>query len=63
MSIQQHNPGTLLASYPEFGLSWRYDDDEDPKEVTLFEGTEVGATTTEWLTVDVDAAVSLEDVR
>lgn len=63
MSIQQRNPGTLLASYPDFGLSWRYDDEDDPGEVTLFEGSEIGGTTTEWLTADVDATVSLEDVQ
>lgn len=63
MSIQQRNPGNLLASYPDFGLSWRYDDENDPGEVTLFEGSEIGGTTTEWLTADVDATVSLEDVQ
>lgn len=63
MSIQQRNPGTLLASYPEFGLSWRYDDEDDPAEVTVFEGGEIGRTTTEWLTADVDAVVSIDEVQ
>lgn len=63
MSIQQIDPGTLLASYPEFGLTCRYDDEDDPTELTVFEGYDLGATTTEWLTVSVDDAVSLENVR
>lgn len=63
MSIQQRNPGTILASYPDYGLSWRYDDEDDPREVTLFEGNDIGGTTTEWLTADVDAAVSLDDAQ
>lgn len=63
MSIQQTHPGELLASYPEFGLSCLYDDQEDPEELTVFEGEEVGASTTAWLTVDVDDAVALDEVR
>lgn len=63
MSIQQRTESTILASYPECGLSWRYDDEHDPAEVTVFEGSEIGGTTTEWLTADVDAAVSLDDAR
>lgn len=63
MSIQQTKPGALLAAYPEYGLTCRYDDEDDPEEVTVFEGRDVGDTTTEWLTVSVDVAVPLEDVR
>lgn len=62
MSIQQTPPGTLLSSYPEYGLSCRYDDEDDPDEVTVFEGRAVGDTTTEWLTASVDDTVPLEDV-
>lgn len=61
MSVRQSQSGDLLASYPEFGLSCLYDDEDDPAEVTVFPGEE--RSTTEWLTADVDSAVALEDVR
>lgn len=61
MSVRQSQSGDLLASYPEFGLSCLYDDEDDPAEVTVFPGEE--RSTTEWVTADVDSAVALEDVR
>jgi hypothetical protein len=61
MSVRQSQSDDLLASYPEFGLSCRYDDEDDPTEVTVFPGA--AASTTEWLTADVESAVDLEDVR
>ena len=61
MSVQRTPAGELLASYPEFGLSCLYDDDDDPSEVTLFPGTEMS--TTEWVTADLDSAVSLDEIR
>lgn len=61
MSIGQSQSGDLLASYPDFGLSCLYDDEDDPSEVTVFPGGK--RSTTEWLTADVESAVALEDVR
>jgi len=61
MSVRQTPSGELLGSYPDFGLSCRYDDDDDPSEVTLFPGTEMS--TTEWVTADLDSAVSLDEIR
>lgn len=61
MSVPQSQSGDSLGSYPEFGLSCRYDDEDDPAEVTVFPGEE--PSTTEWLTADVESAVDLEDVR
>ncbi|GAB7012589.1 DUF7511 domain-containing protein [Halolamina salina] len=61
MSVQQTPSADPLASYPEFGLSCLYDDDDDPSEVTLFPGEEMS--TTEWVTADVDSAVSLDELR
>lgn len=56
-------PGTLLASYPDFDLSCRFDDADEPDEVTVFAGDTYGETLTEWLSTDADVAVPLEDVR
>ncbi|NHX35879.1 MULTISPECIES: DUF7511 domain-containing protein [Halolamina] len=61
MSVRQTPSGELLGSYPDFGLSCRYDDDDDPSEVTLFPGEEMS--TTEWVTADLDSAVSLDEIR
>lgn len=61
MSLRQTHPGDLLESYPDFGLSCLYDDDDDPAEVTVFPGEEIS--TTEWLTADLESAVSLDEVR
>ncbi|GAB7093063.1 hypothetical protein JCM30237_02150 [Halolamina litorea] len=61
MSVRQSHPGDLLESYPDFGLSCLYDDEDDPSEVTVFPGEE--ASTTEWVTADVENAVALDDVR
>jgi hypothetical protein len=61
MSVRQTPSGDLLASYPNFELSCLYDDDDDPSEVTVFPGKETS--TTEWVTADVDSAVSLDEVR
>ncbi|QKY19721.1 hypothetical protein B4589_004745 [Halolamina sp. CBA1230] len=61
MSVRQTQSGDLLASYPDFGLSCLYDDDENPSEVTVFPGEEMS--TTEWVTADVDSAVSLDELR
>ena len=61
MRVQQPRSDGPLASYPEYGLCWLYDDADDPAEVTVFPGD--GRSTTEWLTADVGSAVSLEEVR
>lgn len=61
MSVRQTHSGDLLESYPDYGLTCLYDDADDPAEITVFPGEEMS--TTQWLTADVDSAVSLEDVR
>lgn len=47
---------------PSFDLDYRFDDEDDPVEVTVFP-SDAGDRTTEWLTVDATHAVPLEDVR
>lgn len=52
-----------LEDLPAFDLTYRFDDDTDPSEVTVFPDAESANETTRWLTVDVDHSVSLEDTR
>ena len=63
MSAHETQPGDLLASYPEFGLSCLVDDEDDPSEITVFPGEEDELSTTEWLTTDTETAVSVEEIR
>lgn len=64
MSLTHENePGDLLASYPDFELSCRFDASDEPEELTVFAGDEVGDSLTQWLTVDTVDAVSLDEVR
>lgn len=52
-----------LAELPEFELCYRFDDAEEPTEVTIFSpGVDVG-TATRWLTADRACTVPLENVR
>lgn len=63
MSVHETHPGDLLASYPEFGLSCLFDDEDDPSEITVFPGEEDELSTTEWLTADIESSVSLDEIR
>ena len=53
---------STLADLPEFELEFLFDDDEDPSEVTVFVD-EPAALSTNWITVDVENAVPLEEIR
>jgi len=48
--------------YPEFDLDWLIDDPVAPGRVTVTPA-DPESPTTEWLSVDVDVAVSLEEVQ
>lgn len=50
-----------LAASPTFDLSYAVDDEEEPTSVTVFPGDTIDDLTT-WISVDVDAAIDLEDV-
>jgi hypothetical protein len=63
MSEKQQIPGELLASYPEHVLDCRYDDEENPSEITIFDGTGETMPTTEWITAEIGSAVALEESR
>ena len=56
---QLRETGTL-DTLPEFGLRYLFDDGSNPNSVTVYDPE---ALETTWITVDSDAAVSLEDVR
>lgn len=52
-----------LQRLPRFGLSYLYDDEARPNEVTVFPESAEADLVTEWLTVSVDDAIPLEKVR
>ncbi|AEN06086.1 hypothetical protein [Halolamina sp.] len=63
MRGQQTQPDELLEPSPEYVLRCRYDDEDNPSEVTVFPGKEGELSTTEWLTANVDSTVALDEVR
>lgn len=54
--------GTAREELPEFELSYLYDDEENPTEVTVFGGDEKEVLTN-WITIDESHAVPLDEVR
>jgi hypothetical protein len=63
MSVHGTQPGGLLGSYPEYVLNCRYDDEEDPSEITVFPGNEDEISTTEWITADTESSLALDEIR
>lgn len=65
MSVTESRPtgGSELKKLPTFGLSYLFDDEKRPSEVTLYPESSEADFMTEWLTADVADAVPLEDVR
>ncbi|MFB6307959.1 MAG: hypothetical protein ABEH35_01390 [Haloarculaceae archaeon] len=57
-----HYGNPACQQYPEFELAWDTDDSVEPGEITIFTD-EDGAKTTEWITVDIETAVALEDLQ
>ncbi|MFC6724566.1 hypothetical protein ACFQE1_09305 [Halobium palmae] len=51
------------VAFPSFELEYAFDDASEPTEVTLFSTSGEDDPVTNWLTVDVDHAVPLEEVR
>lgn len=52
--------GELLDDLPEFDLRYLLDDGERPTSVTVYAPDNLEST---WITIDADAAVSLDDLR
>lgn len=63
MNEQQTHPDDGLEPPPEYVLGCRYDDEDNPTEVTLFPWTVGELSTTAWLTANVDSIVALDSVR
>ncbi|MFB6130690.1 MAG: hypothetical protein ABEJ28_07720 [Salinigranum sp.] len=51
-----------LAGFPSFDLAFLFDEDEHPSEVTVYVD-DAKKLATNWMTVDIEHAVSLEEVR
>ncbi|SDM59744.1 hypothetical protein SAMN04487949_2205 [Halogranum gelatinilyticum] len=65
MSAIEHadaNGSSALDELPEFELTYRFDDEANPQEVTLFVEDDEDLAT-RWLTMDRGHAVSLETVQ
>lgn len=65
MSVTTDGPavsGNRVDELPEFSLEYLLDDAVDPTEVTVFRpcGDEI---TTHWITVGIDHAVPLDELR
>jgi hypothetical protein len=55
--------GAMLDELPEFELTYLYDDEEDPTEVTIFEGASEEDLTTRWITMDYPHTVTLDSIQ
>lgn len=51
-----------LEELPEFELSYLYDEQDEPGEVTIFPESKKYDISTNWITVDVNCAVRLDEV-
>lgn len=51
-----------LDDFPSFDLGCLFDDRDDPSEVTVYPGSNAHDISTNWITMDLDHAVPLEDV-
>lgn len=64
MSTQEETTSTqeILSSYPVFDLEYAFDQKEEPQEVTIHE-PDADKMVSNWITMDVDTAVKVENVR
>jgi len=56
-------PGDDITDPPAFDLEFAFDDQADPSEVTVFPGRDSAGLLRRWITVDADAAISIEEAR
>ena len=56
-------PAVELEELPRFDLSYLFDSQDEPTEVTVFPETDDFDISTNWITVDVDCAVPLDSIR
>ena len=52
-----------LRALPRFDLSYLFDSKDDPTEVTVFPASDDFDISTNWITVNVEGAVPLDEIR
>lgn len=57
---RREREGERLGDLPDFELRYLLDDGDEPRSVTIYAPE---ALETTWITVDVDSAVALDEVR
>jgi hypothetical protein len=57
------DPSADRDDLPRFDLEYRFDDREDPEEVTVFPLRADADITTEWITVDATDALPVREIR
>ena len=62
MSTTERTPVADPAAAPTFELEYRYDDADDPEELTVF-APEPDRLATEWITVAEETGVDLDQMR
>lgn len=66
MSVTDHQRADAsvdLEELPAFGLSYLFDNADEPSEVTVFPASNSHDISTNWITVDLGTAVPLEQIR
>lgn len=59
----EQTPAPGLETLPTFELEYSYDDPEDPSQITVFPESIKYDLSTNWITIDKDSAVSIEELR
>lgn len=65
MSATDNRPSTEPGNEdpPTFELSYRFDDLQNPTEVTVFPGDSDESNTEQWITIENGYALPIEEVR
>lgn len=63
MSVVEQREEESLYTLPRFDIRCHLDDIDDPTEVTVFTDTRTVELATQWVSIDAEHAVALEDVR
>ncbi|MFB6296697.1 MAG: hypothetical protein ABEH66_07675 [Halobacteriales archaeon] len=59
----ESDPTRGLDDPPEYDLHCRFDDPEDPSEVTVFPGNQEESLTEQWISIEKGYALPVEEVR
>lgn len=66
MSVIGHETegrSTELEDLPEFELAYLFDDEENPKRVTIFQPGTGDNAASRWISIDSEHAVPIEEVQ